>query len=112
MLGKKYSGKVKPRPISGIGRKLTPEGSGFTNYLERKEKMKSYRNAIAATVLAFVFSTSTFAEGLIHTDRTPPPPPPTQEEGVLRTDEAPPEPEEDTLTEIVLNLLQTLILLP
>jgi hypothetical protein len=72
--------------------------------------MKSYRNAIAALVLTFVFSTSTFAEGLIHTDRTPPPPPSTQTEGVILTGAVSHEPEEeDTLTEITLSLLQTLV---
>jgi hypothetical protein len=73
--------------------------------------MKIYRNAIAALVLAFVFSTTAFAgDGVIWTDRTPPPPPPpAQAEGVIWTDIAPPVPEEDTLTEIALTLLQTLI---
>jgi hypothetical protein len=73
--------------------------------------MKSYRNAIAALVLAVVFSTYAFAgDGIIHTDRTPPPPPPpAQAEGVIWTDIAAPVPEEDTLTEIALTLLQTLI---
>jgi hypothetical protein len=75
--------------------------------------MKSYRTALAALVLAFVFSTSTFAaDGILHTEKTPPPPPPPPVAGVLHTEVAPPEPEEDTLTEILLNLLQTLILLP
>jgi hypothetical protein len=70
--------------------------------------MKSYRNAVAALILAFVFSTSAFADdGLIWIDRTPPPPPPTN--GVLWTDKAAPVSEEDTLTEIALGLLQTLI---
>jgi hypothetical protein len=75
--------------------------------------MRSYRNVLAALVLAFVFSTSAFADdGLIHTDRTPPPPPPpAQAEGIIHTDIAAPAPEEDTLTEIALNLLQTLITL-
>jgi hypothetical protein len=73
--------------------------------------MKSYRTAIAALVLAFVFSTSAFAgDGVIWTDRTPPPPPPpAQAEGVIWTDIAAPVPEEYTLTEIALTLLQTLI---
>jgi hypothetical protein len=73
--------------------------------------MKSYRNAIAALVLAFVCSTSVFAgDGVIWTDKTPPPPPPqTQAEGVIWTDIAAPVPEEETLTEIALSLLQTLI---
>ena len=69
--------------------------------------MKSYRNAIAALVLAFVFSTSTFAEGIIWMEKTPPPPPPTN--GVLWTEAADPASEEDSLTEIALSLLQTLI---
>jgi hypothetical protein len=85
--------------------------------------MRSYRNAIAALVLAFVFSTSAFAEGIMHTDRTPPPPPPqasgimhtdrttSQAEGVMWTGIANPMPETDTLTEITFSLLQTLIAL-
>lgn len=75
--------------------------------------MKSYRTAIASLVLAFVFSTPAFADdGIIHTGLTPPPPPP-QVEGIIHTGiaDAMPE-EEDVLTEIMLNLLQTLILLP
>lgn len=72
--------------------------------------MKSYRNAIAALVLAFVFSTSAFADGILHTERTPPPPPPTpQATGILHTEIAAPAPETDVLTEITLSLLQTLI---
>jgi hypothetical protein len=72
--------------------------------------MKSYRNALAALILAFVFSTSAFAEGVIHTEKTPPPPPPTQADGVIHTESAPPAPEEeDILTEITLSLLQALI---
>lgn len=73
--------------------------------------MKSYRKAIAALVLAFVFSTSAYAgEGVIHTDRTPPPPPPPLAEGVIHTDiAAPTSEEENILTEITLSLLQTLI---
>ena len=73
--------------------------------------MKSYRKAIAALALAFVFSTSAYAgEGVIHTDRTPPPPPPPLAEGVIHTDIAAPAPEEENiLTEIALSLLQTLI---
>ena len=70
--------------------------------------MKNYRNAFAALVLAFVFSTSAFAdEGIIWTDRTPPPPP--QANGIIWTDKSSPAPEEDDLTEIALALLQTLI---
>jgi len=72
--------------------------------------MKSYRNAIATLMLAFVFSTSAFAgDGLIYTDRTPPPPPPAQAEGLIYTDIAAPVLEENVLTEIALSLLQTLI---
>jgi hypothetical protein len=72
--------------------------------------MKSYRNAIAALILAFVFSTSTFAgDGVLHTDKTPPPPPPPLAEGTIYTNGANPAPEEDALTEIMLSLLQTLI---
>jgi hypothetical protein len=71
--------------------------------------MKSYRTAIAALVLAFVFSTPAFAdEGILWTDKTPPPPPP-QAEGILWTDGASPMPEDDSLTEITLTLLQTLL---
>jgi hypothetical protein len=71
--------------------------------------MKSYRNAIAALVLAFVFSTSAFAgDGIMHTGITPPSPPP-QVEGIMHTGIASPTPEENTLTEIALSLLQTLI---
>jgi hypothetical protein len=76
--------------------------------------MKSYRNVIAALVLTFVFSTSALAgDGVLHTDKTPPPPPPQQQQtvGVIWTDAASPEPEEEdnTLTEITLGLLQTLV---
>jgi hypothetical protein len=85
--------------------------------------MKSYRNALAALALAFVFSTSAFAEGIMHTDRTPPPPPPqasgimhtdrttSQADGVILTGIADPALETDTLTEITFSLLQTLIAL-
>jgi hypothetical protein len=71
--------------------------------------MKNYRNAIAALVLALVFSTSTFAsDGVIWMERTPPPPP-VQADGVIWMEVAAPAPEEDALTEIALSLLQTLI---
>jgi hypothetical protein len=72
--------------------------------------MKSYRNAIAALMLAFIFSTSAYADdGIIWTGRTPPPPPPPQADGIIWTGIAAPALEEDTLTEIALGLLQTLI---
>ncbi len=72
--------------------------------------MKSYQNAIAALVLAIVFSTSAFAgDGIIWTDRTPPPPPPPQANGVIYTDIAAPAPEADALTEIALTLLQSVL---
>ncbi len=72
--------------------------------------MKSYQNAIAALVLAIVFSTSAYAgDGVIYTGITPPPPPP-QTNGVIYTGVAAPAPEEENiLTEITLSLLQTLI---
>jgi hypothetical protein len=70
--------------------------------------MKSYRNAIAALVLVFAFSTSAYADdGVLWTGKTPPPPPPTN--GVLWTGIASPASEGDALTEIALTLLQTLI---
>jgi hypothetical protein len=83
--------------------------------------MKNYRNAIGALVLALVFSASTFAEGVIWMEKTPPPPPTTQASGIMHTDRttsqadgiiltgiADPAPETDTLTEITFSLLQTL----
>jgi len=71
--------------------------------------MKSYRNALAALMLAAVFCTSAFAgDGVIYTDKTPPPPPP-QATGVIYTDIAAPAPEEDALTEIALTLLQSVL---
>jgi len=71
--------------------------------------MKSYRNSIAALILAIVLSTSAFAaDGVLHTDKTPPPPPPPTN-ATIHTDGTSPAPEEDTLTEIMLSLLQTLI---
>jgi hypothetical protein len=82
--------------------------------------MKNYRNALAALVLAFVFSTSAFAEGIMYTGKTSSPPPPqasgimytdkttSQAEGVIWTDIADPAPEIDILTEITFSLLQTL----
>jgi hypothetical protein len=72
--------------------------------------MKSYRNALAALVLAFVFSTSTFAEGIIWMERTPPPPPPPPPtNGAIWMEAADPASGEDSLTEIALTLLQTLL---
>jgi hypothetical protein len=72
--------------------------------------MKSYRNTIAALVLAFMFSTSALAgDGVIWTGKTPPPPPPPQADGVIWTGIAAPMPEEDALAEITLSLLQTLL---
>ena len=75
--------------------------------------MKSYRNIIAALVMAFVFSTPGFAgDGVLWTDRNPPPPPqPAQATGIIHTDMTAPAPEESVLTEIALDLLQTLITL-
>lgn len=75
--------------------------------------MKSYRTAIAALVLAFVFSTSVFAgDGIIHTEKTPPPPPPpVQAEGIIHTEIAAPAPETDIATQIALNVLQNLLTL-
>lgn len=74
--------------------------------------MKTYPNAIAALVLAFVFTTSAFAgDGVMHTDKTPPPPPPAQANGVMHTDIAAPAPEADVMTETALNLLQNLLAL-
>jgi hypothetical protein len=71
--------------------------------------MKSYRNAIAVLVLTLVFSTSATANaGVIWMEKTPPPPPPPTN-GVIWTGEASPASEEDSLTEITLSLLQTLI---
>ena len=69
--------------------------------------MKSYQTTIAALILTFAFSTSVFGDGIIHTEKTPPPPPPTN--GIIHTEGTSPEPEEDTLTEIALSLLQILI---
>lgn len=79
--------------------------------------MKSYRNAVAALVLALVLSTSAFA-GVIQTDITGPNPQPTPTassttetaitDGVIQTGKAASTPEApDTLTGIALNLLQS-----
>jgi len=70
--------------------------------------MKSYRNALAAVVLAIAFSTSAAADGIIYTEKSPPPPS-VQATGIIYTEIATPAPEEDSLTEITLSLLQTLI---
>jgi hypothetical protein len=82
-----------------------------------KIEMRNYRNAVAALVLALVFSTSAFA-GIIHTDKTPPPP---TTNGEIHTDatggeipngEAVSTPEAtDTIMEAALNLLQSLLTL-
>jgi hypothetical protein len=81
--------------------------------------MKSYRNALAALVLAIVFSTSAAAEGIIWTEKTPPPPStngiihtdttPPQADGVIWTDGTASTSEGDTLTEIALTLLQSML---
>jgi hypothetical protein len=84
--------------------------------------MKNYRNALAALILTFVFSTPTFAgDGVIWTDRTPPLPPPTQADGVLWTGKSSSQADDvlhtgiadcasnDALTEIAFSLLQTLL---
>ena len=72
--------------------------------------MKSYRNALAALVLAVVFCTSAFAgDGVIYTDRTTPPPPPPQATGVIYTDKAASTPKGDALTEIALTLLRSVL---
>jgi len=74
--------------------------------------MKSYRNALAALALAFVFSAPALAaDGVLHTGITPPPPPPAQADGVMHTDIAAPAPGEDVLTETALSLLQNLLTL-
>lgn len=68
--------------------------------------MKSCRTAIATLALVFMFSMSTYAsEGIIHTEKTPPPPPAA---GIIHTEKAEPTPEV-ALTEIALGLLQTLL---
>ena len=73
--------------------------------------MKRFRNAIAALLLAIVFSTSAYADGgVIHTEDTPPPPP-VQGGGVIHTEIAAPVPDSNALTEITLSLLQNLVML-
>ncbi|HEY9403930.1 MAG TPA: hypothetical protein VIQ24_14810 [Pyrinomonadaceae bacterium] len=70
--------------------------------------MKSYRSALAAVVLTLAFSTNTFANaGVLWTEKTPPPPPPPN--GAMWIGEASTTSEEDSLTEITLTLLQTLL---
>jgi hypothetical protein len=73
--------------------------------------MKSYRNAVATLLLTFVLTTSvSAADGIMYTGITaPPPPPPAQADGIMYTGIAAPAPEVNALTEIALNLLQTLI---
>lgn len=83
--------------------------------------MKSYRNAAAALVLAFVVATTAFA-GEMHTGVAGPNPQPTPAAsstteadtagGAMQTGEAAPTPEAvDTVTEIALNLLQSMFAL-
>lgn len=84
--------------------------------------MKSYRNAAAALLLAFVIATTAFA-GEMHTGVTGPNPQPTPAansiketgttaDGVIQTGEAASTPEAaDTVTEIALNLLQSVFAL-
>ena len=83
--------------------------------------MKSYRNEVAALVLALVFATSAFA-GEIHTGVTGPNPQPTPAtssttktattDGEIQTGEAASTPgAADTVTEIALNLLQSVFAL-
>jgi hypothetical protein len=72
--------------------------------------MKNYRTALASLVLTFVFCTSAFADGVIHTEKTPPPPPPPlQADSIMYTGIATPAPETDDVTEIALSLLQNLL---
>jgi hypothetical protein len=75
--------------------------------------MKNYRNTLAVLLMVFVLATSAFGgDGIMHTGITPPPPPPpppVQAEGLMWTEINAPTSEDDTLTEIALNLLQTLI---
>lgn len=83
--------------------------------------MRNGRNAIAALVLALVLSAPTFA-GIMVTDVAPPPPPPTPAaagimttevtDGETQTGEAASTPEAtDTVTEIALTLLQSMLTL-
>lgn len=78
--------------------------------------MKNYfRNALAVCVLVVTFTCSVSAEGIMHTDRTPPPPPsPTATEvapTVLSGDETYTHGASDIMTEIALDLLQNLLVL-
>lgn len=83
--------------------------------------MKSYRNAAAALLLTLVSASSVFA-GEMHTGVTGPNPQPTpaaisttetaKTDGVIQTGEAASMPEAaDTVTEIALNLLQSVFAL-
>jgi hypothetical protein len=80
--------------------------------------MKNYRNALAALVLAFVFSTSAFADdGIMHTDKTSATPTPTPSttqslaaDGIMYPQVAEPTPQTaDITTEIALSLLQSVL---
>lgn len=83
--------------------------------------MKSYRNAAAVLVLAFVFATTAFA-GEMHTGVAGPNPQPTpatssmtetaSADGEMQTGATAPTPEAaDTVTELALNLLQSVFAL-
>lgn len=75
--------------------------------------MENCRNAAGALVLALALSTSAFA-GEMHTGITQPPPPTANGEmqtGVTQPDEGESTPGADTLTKIMLNLLQSLLTL-
>ena len=79
-------------------------------------RMKNYRNALAALVLAFVFSTSAFAsDGIMTTDKSSPAPTPTANsttqslatDGIMVAELTPQT--TDTTTEIALSLLQSVL---
>jgi hypothetical protein len=82
--------------------------------------MRNYRNVIAALVLALALAAPALADGIMNTDKTPPPPPPSAT-GIMNTDLTGgimyPEAVEsapvvtDSATEIALNLLQTALTL-
>jgi hypothetical protein len=120
VLAENFSGRLKPRAINGIGRKLKPEGSGFIHPpQEGRIEMKSSRKALCVSVLMLAPIYSAFA-GDIHHPAAPPPPPPTSNGiihtgatgGEIRTDEAVSTPEAtDTITEAALNLLLNLLTL-